>query len=95
MKGWTEIIRDAILTCNKKLIRVSIIYNMEPNNQKVGKPIWILLKQERVIGSGFCTSLLTDNHTSTPPLSFLQAGCPSCRPTNRVKALKTTKGRQQ
>ena len=26
--------------------------------------------------------------TSTPPLSFLQAGCPFCRPTNRVKALK-------
>jgi len=25
-----------------------------------------------------CTSLQTDNHTSTPPLSFLQAGCPSC-----------------
>jgi len=24
----------------------------------------------------------------TPPLSFLQAGCPSCRPTNSVKALK-------
>jgi len=23
-----------------------------------------------------CTSLQTDNHTSTPPLSFLQAGCP-------------------
>jgi len=35
-----------------------------------------------------CTSLQTDNHTSTPPLSFLQAGCPSCRPTNSVKALK-------
>jgi len=34
------------------------------------------------------TSLQTDNHTSTPPLSFLQAGCPSCRPTNSVKALK-------
>jgi len=34
-----------------------------------------------------CTSLQTDNHTSTPLLSFLQAGCPSCRPTNRVKAL--------
>ena len=27
-------------------------------------------------------------HTSTPLLSFLQAGCPSCRPTNSVKALK-------
>jgi len=35
-----------------------------------------------------CTSQQTDNHASTPPLSFLQAGCPSCRPTNSVKALK-------
>jgi len=36
-----------------------------------------------------CTSLETDNHTSTPPLlCFLQAGCPSCRPTNSIKALK-------
>jgi len=36
-----------------------------------------------------CTSLQTDNHTSTPPLlCFLRAGCPSCRPTNSVKALK-------
>jgi len=34
-----------------------------------------------------CTSLQTDNHATTPPLSFLQAGCPSCRPTNSVKAL--------
>jgi len=33
-----------------------------------------------------CTSLQTDNHASTPPLSFLQAGCPSCHPTNSVKA---------
>jgi len=38
-----------------------------------------------------CTSLQTDNHASTPPLSFLQAGCPSCRPTNSVKALKATR----
>ena len=35
-----------------------------------------------------CTSLQTDNHASTSPLSFLQAGRPSCRPTNSVKALK-------
>ena len=34
-----------------------------------------------------CTSLQTDNHASSPPLSFLQAGCPSCHPTNSVKAL--------
>ena len=38
-----------------------------------------------------CTSLQTDNHASTPPLSFSQAGCPSCRPTNSVKALKAFK----
>jgi len=35
-----------------------------------------------------CTSLQTDNHASPPPLSFLQAGCPSCRPTSSLKALK-------
>jgi len=40
-----------------------------------------------------CTSLQTDNHTSTQPLSFLQAGCPSCRPTNSVKALEALKGK--
>jgi len=34
------------------------------------------------------TSLQTDNHANTPLLSFLQARCPSCRPTNSVKALK-------
>ena len=58
------------------------------------KPIWILLKQETESGSGISwayaslTSLQTDNHASIPPLSFLQSGCPSCRPTNSVKALK-------
>jgi len=60
------------------------------------KLIWILLKQETVsewqwheLGHiQVCTSLQTDNHASTPPLSFLQAGCSSCRPTNSVKAPK-------
>jgi len=33
-----------------------------------------------------CTSLQTDNHTIIPLLSFVQAGCPSCCPTNSVKA---------
>jgi len=34
--------------------------------------------------------LIPDNqyHTNIPSLSFLQAGCPSCRPTNSIKALK-------
>jgi len=44
---------------------------------------WNLLVHMQV-----CISLQTDNHTSTPLLSFLQAGCPSCRPTNSVKAPK-------
>ena len=38
-----------------------------------------------------CTSLQADNHARTPPLSFLQAGCSSCHPTNSVKALKVGK----
>jgi len=32
--------------------------------------------------------LIPDNHANIPPLSFLRAGCPSCRPTNSIKALK-------
>jgi len=35
-----------------------------------------------------CTLLQADNQANTSPLSFLQAGCPSCRPTNSVKALQ-------
>jgi len=37
-----------------------------------------------------CTSRSpqTDNHASTPPLSFVLAGCSSCHPTNSVEALK-------
>jgi len=34
-----------------------------------------------------CTLLQTDNHASTPTLSFLQARCPSCHPTSSGKAL--------
>ena len=37
--------------------------------------MWILLKQEwQQLGQmQVCTLLQTDNHTSTPPLSFLQS----------------------
>jgi len=42
-----------------------------------------------------CISFQTDNHASTPPLVFLQAGCPSCRPTNSVRALKAKSGQQE
>ena len=59
------------------------------------KPIWILLKQETVSGSGIrwaiCKSAPRSRQKTTPAPHhwvFLQAGCPSCRPTNSVKALK-------
>jgi len=52
-----------------------------------------LLEQEIVSGSGICWAICksaphADNHANIPPLSFLEAGCPSWRPTNSVKALK-------
>ena len=59
------------------------------------KPIWILLKQETVSGSGIswaiCKFAPRSRQITTPATHhsvFLQAGCPSCRPTNSVKALK-------
>ena len=58
------------------------------------KPILILLKQETVSGSGIswaiCKSAPCSRQTTTPAPTtlFLQAGCPSCRPTNSVKVLK-------
>jgi len=61
-----------------------------------GKPFWILLEQEMTVWRWhqldhmqiICTSLQTDNHASTSPLSFLQARYPFCRLTNSVKALR-------
>ena len=59
------------------------------------KPIWVLLKQETVSDSGISWAIYKSAPRSrqttmpTPHHSvFLQAGCPSCRPTNSVKVLK-------
>ena len=58
------------------------------------KPIWILLKQEsewQWHQMGICKSAPRSRQITTPAPHhsvFLQAGCPSCRPTNSVKALK-------
>ena len=59
------------------------------------KPIWILLKQETVSGSGIswaiCKSAPRYRQITMPAPHhsvFLQAGCPSCHPTNSIKALK-------
>jgi len=59
------------------------------------KPIWILLKQETVSGSGIswavCKSAPRFRQITMPEPHhsvFLQAGCPSCCPTNSVKEMK-------
>ena len=62
------------------------------------KPIWILLKQETVGGSGISWAISKSaprsRETTTPAPNhycFLQVGwngCPSCHSTNSVKALK-------
>ena len=62
-----------------------------------GKPIWNLLKQQTVSGSGPYASLhlapQTDNHASTPPLSFyrldaLPAGQPTASKQLKARELK-------
>jgi len=53
------------------------------------KPVWILLKQETVSGSGIswamqvCTSLQRHNHASTPPLSFFTGQMPFLPPNQQ------------
>ena len=53
--------------------------NLDSTEARDGKCQWHPLGQMQVF-----TSLHTDNHAT----HFLQAGCPSCRPANSVKALK-------
>jgi len=57
------------------------------------KPVWILLEQE-MMGwhiQIICTSLQTDNHTSTSPLNFFTGRMPFLTPTQRCQS---TEGRQ-
>ena len=55
-------------------------------------PFWILLElrmMEVVSGDNWHTKLQSNRHTQqTNTQLFLQAGCPSCRPTTSVRALK-------
>ena len=98
--------QNATMTCNEQLVththththtRLMALCPGLPGwagTRKV-KPIWILLEQETVSGSGIswaiCKSAPRSRQITMPTLhhsGFLQAGCPSCRPTNSVKALK-------
>jgi len=61
-----------------------------------GKTNLDLLEQDMVSGNGISLAICKSapwprhNYASIPPLSFVHAGCPSCCPTNSVKALKAT-----
>ena len=56
------------------------------------KPFWIFWSRDDGVAADHmqvtCTSLQTENHASISSLKFLPAECPSCHPTNSVKALK-------
>jgi len=55
-------------------------------------PFWILLElrvMELVVTTGV-QSICQNDTTNKPTPSFLQAGYPSCHPTNSVKAPKAT-----
>jgi len=71
-----------------------LIIDTHTSTRKV-KPTWILLEQETVSGSSIswavCKSVPRSRQITTLAphcsVTFLQAGCPSCRPTTSVKAL--------
>ena len=79
--------------CSWNLSRTTQVSGYQKGKNQEGKTNLDLLEQEIVSGSGICWQyaslhlIITDNHTNIPQLSFLQAGCPSCRQTNSVKAL--------
>jgi len=60
-----------------------------------GKTNLDLLEQEIVSGSGICWAICKSaphprQPRQHPTTQFLQARCPSCHPTNSIKALKAT-----
>ena len=55
----------------------------------LGQPVFTEAKDDGSDGDNCSCKLCKAPVKSSPPtFSFLQAGCPSCRPTNSVKALK-------
>ena len=93
-QSWTQ------TSCSSTHTRLTALFPGLPGwaGTRKAKPNWILLKQETLSGSGFswaiCKSAPRSRQITMPSPHhsvFLQAGCPSCRPTNSVKALKALK----
>jgi len=74
--------------------RFTALFREHPGEPVPEENFWTLWCKGRLTGRpptiwlGATPSGLTISH-------FLQAGCPSCRPTNSVKALKATSGHCQ
>ena len=82
-------------------VEFTAIKDRQPFSSLFSRTIWVsqILMKQKTTGWQWhqldhiqiiYTSFQTDNHASTSTLNFLQARCSSWRPTNRVKALKTT-----
>jgi len=72
--------------CEVQLVKPSRSDRHSFNGLFLGQPIWIVMTQEMTGWQWHqlnhmqitCSSLQTDNHVSTPSLSYLQTGCSSC-----------------
>ena len=83
--------------CSLTLASVSVLKVIFPRRPGLASirisPFWILLEL-RVIEVAMTTGVIrrakcqSNRHPNKPTPSFLQAGCPSCRPTNSVRTLK-------
>jgi len=78
---------------NGLLSRTTWVSRHQKSRTILVKPIWIYWSKRTWVAVASARRyanlhLIPDNHASTPPLSLLQAGYPSCHPTNSVKALK-------
>ena len=94
---WSNIFQNKVLPSTTHTQSFNGLFSRTPwvGRYQKDKPFWILLKQ--MMGRHWhqpdhmqviCTLFQTDNHASTSSLKFLRAWCPSCCPTNSVKALK-------
>jgi len=69
------------------------VWDYRVSRHQKGKTNLDLLEHKIVSSNGISWTICRSvpwpryNHASIPPLSFLQAGCPSCRLTNSVKSL--------
>ena len=92
---------SAVIRTYTLLNRFTVLFRDHPGETVPEENFWTLWCKGRLTKADTQTSLLgatpsglTSAHLHHPPI-FLQVGCPSCRPTNSVKALKAKRGRNK